>query len=44
VLAFALSALAFFVNQEVKDNAQATLNRWFKNVDPSELDAIHDRL
>jgi len=44
VLAFALSTLAFFINKEVKENARRTLNKWFKNVDPSEIAAVDKRL
>lgn len=44
VLAFALSAIAFCVNQEVKDKAQATIKRWFKDVDPDDLKAIDGRI
>ena len=44
MLAFALSALAFYVNKEVKGDAQRTLSRWFDKVDPDELEAIHKRI
>ena len=44
VMAFALTTLALFVNQEVKDNAQKTLKRWFNEVHPNDLIAIDDRL
>jgi len=44
VMAFALTTLAFFVNQEVKDKAQTTLKRWFKEVHPDDLKAIDDRI
>jgi len=44
VLVFALSTLAFFVNKEVKHNAQTTLNRWFKNINTAEIEAIDNRL
>ena len=44
MLAFALSALAFYVNAEVKANAQQTLSNWFDKVDPDELESIHKRL
>jgi len=44
VLAFALSTLAFFINKEVKESARRTLNKWFKNVDPSEIAAVDKRL
>jgi uncharacterized membrane protein YkvA (DUF1232 family) len=44
IMAFALTTLAFFVNQEVKDNALLTLKRWFKEVRPEDLKAINDRI
>jgi len=44
VLAFALSSLAFFVNEKVKTQAKTTLKRWFKDVDPNDLKAIDNRL
>lgn len=44
ILAFALSTIAFFVNKEVKENAQITLKRWFKEVNPEDLEMINKRL
>ncbi len=44
MLAFALSALAFYINEEVKQNAQLTLSKWFDKVDPEELESIHKRI
>ncbi len=44
ILAFALSTIAFFVNKEVKENAQTTLQRWFKEVNPEDLEMINKRL
>jgi len=44
VLAFALTSLAFCVNEEVKYKAETTLKRWFKEVNPEDLDAINNRL
>ncbi len=44
IMAFALSTLAFFVNQEVKDNAETALKRWFKEVNSDDLKAINDRI
>ena len=44
MLAFALSALAFYINKEVKENAYKTLQKFFGKVNPEELEVIHKRL
>lgn len=44
VLLFALSSIAFCVNEDIKSKAKSTLNKWFKNADPVQLKKIDDRL
>jgi len=44
ILAFALSTIAFCVDKEVIEKAHTTLKRWFKEVNPEDLEMINKRL
>ncbi len=44
VLAFGLTTIACYVNDEVRRQARARLHRWFGNYDEAEIQPVDDRL
>lgn len=44
VLIFALSQISIHITPEIKDKARKQLQHWFKQVDETELDALHEKI
>lgn len=44
VLIFALSQISIHITSEIKDKARKQLQHWFKQVDETELDALHEKI
>lgn len=43
VLAFGLSTIAIYINQDVKTNARAKLNKWFGKINEEDIKEVEDK-